>query len=253
MRATIGGISFDEWPRNFDTSFVITPGGLKGWMSGTTIRRDEVARPSAHGAFDAPGFQSARVVSIEGAILATSEDVLERMILQLTGLLADGSTGQLTVQDDHGNATWADVRLAAQTQVDRSTTGREADFQVQFWAPDPRRYGDLQSFPPAGASAATGSVSVFHRGNFPAHPVISIGSAPSAYEITSPAGTFSVAGAAAGGTHVVDMRTGRVTRNGVLMPGVSSGATWAVPPGDRWSHSLSVPSGFRVQLHDTYV
>ncbi|GAA4774674.1 hypothetical protein [Microbacterium gilvum] len=242
MRATINGLSFDEWPRDLDTSFVITPGGLTGWFGGASMRREETARPYAHGAFDAPGFLPARVVGITGTALASSEDILERMLLHLSGLGADGSKKRLTVQDDRGDATWADVRLAS-CQIDRHPSGMEADFEVQFWAPNPRRFGAERSFPPG---------TIYHDGNFEAAPTFTITSAPAAYTITSPAGSFVVSGATAGGTHVVDMRTGRVARNGVLMLGVAAGPTWAVPPGPGWVHSINTGT-FTAQIVDTFI
>lgn len=245
MQATIGGVFFDEAPRDLDRSFVIEPQGLKGWLAGVSMRRDEVARPASHGAFDARGFQSARVVSISGTILAQSPSELESMIVQLTGLLADGETGRLTVQDDHARVTWADVRLAAQTEIDRYTTGLEADYLVQFWAPDPRRYGELRSFP-AGQ--------VYHRGNTVAIPVIEVtGPVSAPYSVSSQGRTVTVTQALASGqVHQIDMATGWVRRNGVLQLGaVSAADVFTIPPGT--GVAVSGPSSMRVLVHDTFI
>ena len=245
MRATINGLSFDEWPRDFDESFVIEPEGLTGWFGGLEPRREESPRPLADGSFDARTFMAARIVGIQGHILASSKATLISRINQLNGLLSDGSLGRLTVQDDHGNATWADVRLASATKVTRSPTGLEASFQVQFWAPDPRRYGELRSF-------ANGS-NVFHRGNAPAFPVVRINSGAASYDITWQGRTFRVSGAPSGGVHRVDMRTGRLTRNGVPVLGaVVRAETSPLPPGARWSYSVSAGSGVTVEVHDTF-
>lgn len=244
MRATIKGLSFDEWPRDFDQSFVITPGGLTGWFTGATMRRDETARPSAHGAFDAPGYLPARVPGIAGTVLASSEDVLERMILQLTGLLADGSTGRLTVQDDHGNATWADVRLAS-CEVDRHPSGMEADYQIQFWAPDPIRYGEVRSYSPG---------QVFHRGNIPAVPVIEVaGPVTAPYTVSSQGKSVTVTQSLSSGqTHRIDMTTGWVYRNGALQAGVvSSMNVFTIPPGQLVT--VSGPSSATIRVTDSYM
>ncbi|MGX9349164.1 hypothetical protein [Microbacterium sp. KNMS] len=246
MRATINGLSFDEWPRDFDQSFVITPGGLTGWLSGSTMRRDETERPSAHGAFDAPGYLPARTPAIEGTILASSEAVLERMILQLTGLLADGSEGRLTVQDDNGNATWADVRLAS-CDVERHPSGLEADYQVQFWAPDPRRRGEARSFGPAG------SVDVFHRGNFPALLEFVLVNPPSSYTVGAGTKLFQVSGAPSGGTHRIDLSTGRLYRDEVLQTGFVFGDLWTLPPGEPTTHVVTGASSVTVRTVDTFV
>lgn len=245
MRATINGLSFDEWPRDFDESFVIEPEGLSGWFGGLEPRRDESTRPLADGSFDAQTFMAARVVGIQGHILASSKSSLLARIDQLNGLLSDGSIGRLTVQDDHGNATWADVRLASATKVTRSTTGLEASFQVQFWAPDPRRYGELRSF-------ASGT-NVFHRGNAPAFPRITVGTGSTSYDVTWQGRTFRVSGVSAGWEHVIDMRTGRLTRAGVPVLGaVTRAETSALPPGARWTYSVSTGSSLRVEVHDTF-
>lgn len=245
MRATINGLSFDEWPRDFDESYVIEPEGLQGWFGDVEPRRDEALRPLADGSFDSRVFMSAREVSIQGTILASSEGSLQARVDQLAGLLADGSIGRLTVQDDHGNATWADVRLAAATKITRFTSGREASFQVQFWAPDPRRYGELRTF--------SGGANVYHRGNAPAFPVVRIGSGAASYDITWQGRTFRVSGAPSGGVHRVDMRTGRLTRNGAPVLGaVVRAETSPLPPGARWSYAVSAGSGVTVEVHDTF-
>lgn len=245
MRATIEGLSFDEWPRNYDESCVIDPEGLTGVFGGLEPRRNESPRPLADGSFDAVTFMSARVVGIEGHILASSEASLMARIDQLNGLLSDGSMGRLSVQDDHGNVTWMDVRLAAATKVSRLPSGLEATYQVQFWAPDPRRYGELRSF-----SNGNG---VFHRGNAPAFPVVRIGSGGASYDVTWQGRTFRVSGAPSGGTHRIDMRTGRLTRNGAPVLGaVTRAETSALPPGARWGYSLSPNRTFSVEVYDTY-
>lgn len=245
MQASIGGVFFDEAPRDLGRAFVIEPQGLKGWLAGVAMRRDEVARPASHGAFDAQGFQSARVVSISGTILAESPTELESMIVQLTGLLSDGGTGRLTVQDDNARATWADVRLAAQTEIDRYTTGLEADYQVQFWAPDPRRYGELRTFP-AGQ--------VYHRGNTEAVPVVEVtGPVSAPYSVSSQGRTVTVTQALTSGqVHRIDMATGWVRRNGVLQLGaVSAADVFMIPRGT--GAAVSGPSSMRVLVHDTFI
>lgn len=247
MQATIQGVHFDEWPRHYDESFVIAPQGLEGWLEGTETRREETPRPGAHGSFDARVFRAARTVSISGSVLASSEAVLHAMIDQLLGVLADGSKGRLSVQDDHGNVTWVDVRLAGAPSITRHT-GHTADYQIQFWAPDPWRYGDLRTFSGSGAQ-------VYHRGNGPAFPVVRVADPVQVYEITSPGGTFRVSGApTTQGAHEVDMRTGRLRIGGSVALGfVTRAETWAVPAGARWAHSISGGGQVSFIVHDTFM
>lgn len=226
MFATIGGIRFEEWPSDPDDAFLITPNGLTGWFAGMQLRRLETPRPTAHGAFDAPGFLPARVVAIEGTILARTEMERDRRVDQLAGLLADGQSGRLSVQEDAGRVTWADVRLAS-CQIDRHPSGLEADFQVQFWSPDPRRYGDVNEF--------TAGQVLFHRGTVPAFPEVTVtGPFPNGYTISYRGRQFVVTAAlASGAQHVIDMRTGWVkTPAGAVIQGaVSRAETLTVPPG----------------------
>src|SRR5690606_17219 len=194
----------------------------------------------AVGWFDSRVVMSAREDSIRGTTLASSEGSLQARVDQLAGLLSDGSIGRLTVQDDHGNATWADVRLAAATKITRFTSGREASFQVQFWAPDPRRYGVLRTFP--------GGSNVYHRGNAPAFPVVRIGSGAASYDMTWQGRTFRVSGATCGGVHGVDMRSGRLTRNvAPVLGAVVRAVSCPLPPGARWSFAVSAGSGVTVE------
>lgn len=242
-RARINGFSFVEWPQDHHTIWhVLDQDGIKGVWEGVDVRREDTARPLAHGSFDAPVFLASRVIPVSGHFSTRTPAELVHEMNRLTGLLAGGQSGRLSLDDDTGT-TWMDVRLGGATQVTQldATT---AQFLVTFWAPDPRRYGETGSF-------ASGSA-VFHYGNFPSPVTVTIPSAPASYTISSPGGVFSVSGATAGGTHVVDLRTGRVTRNGSLMLGVSSGATWQMPPGASWVHTVSTGTG-TIKVLDTFV
>lgn len=241
--ARINGLSFVEWPSDHHGSwFVLDQDGIKGVWEGVDVRREDTARPLAHGSFDAPVFLASRVIPVSGHISARSGAELVHEMNRLTGLLATGGTGRLSLEDDSG-VTYLDVRLGAATQVTQldATTAR---FLVTFWAPDPRRYGETHSY--------SSGAPVFHYGNFPSPVSVTIPSAPASYTIASPAGVFSVTGATASGTHVVDLRTGRVTRNGSLMLGVSSGPTWEMPPGSSWVHTVSTGTG-TIKVQDTFV
>ncbi len=247
----VGGLSFEGQPQNLNRCFVIPPEGLSGWDDGTSTRRNETSRPSAHGSFAAPVYQGSRVISISGWAYAESGEVLGWMSDRLSGLLADGSVARMTV-DMPGDTKWADVQLAGQTSIVRRSPYQYVfDYQIQFWAADPRRYGKTNTFPESGTT--TGSVSVYHYGNFPSSPRILVSNATAAYTVTTPNGTFAISGATAGGTHEIDMKTGRVYRNGSLMLGVSSGRTWDVIPGVPQTVTVSGGLSFQVKVLDTFI
>lgn len=223
--------------------------GFQGWQGMSNTRREALARAVEHGEHDAPVYLGSRVVTVDGWVIAPTESQVRHLSESLTGLLS-GVRERWKVKQQ-GSYRWADGRVVLATADDAATRARygwRAEFQIQVVFADPRRYGDTQVFPASGTAR---SMQVSHRGNFPGYPVIEIPAAPTAYTITSPGGTFAVAGATAGGTHSVDLRRGRVHRDGVEMYDVGVGDLWAVPPGERWLHTLSVPG--RVRVIDTYI
>lgn len=227
----------------------VTRNGFQGWQGISNTRREALARAVEHGEHDAPVYLGARVITIDGVVLAPTERELTHASESLTGLLS-GQREQITI-DHQGLTRWANGRVILAVAEPGRRIRRKlhaALFQVQMTCADPRRYGEDQVSPAAGTARAPW---VSHRGNFPAYPVIEIPGAPSDYSISSPGGTFTVTGATAGGTHTVDLRRGRVFRNGVEMLDVGVGNLWAIPPGARWQHSLSVPGAVRIT--DTYI
>ena len=253
-RVRVGGLVFEEAPENLDEAYVIAPQGLSGWFEGIAVRNEDVPRPNAHGSFDAPTFAAARVPAIEGNIIAPSAEILDRMRLALTGILGVGRKGRMVVDGPTG-ATWADVRRVGQPQLGEATTGTESTFQVQFWAPNPRRYGDVQTTIMSTAATA------FHRGNFEAHAIVEVtGWMPGGYTLPGPNGEqFVVKQDPNGATHRIDMATGRLYLNGVLQIGqVARAETWTIPPGAQIVHTITPAAvtgqGFlRVLTTDTYI
>lgn len=231
------------------TGLFVGKNGFQGWEGLPAGRREALARAMGHGEHDTPVKLPSRVITIDGWIIAHTMLELRRFSQSVTGWGATGDRFPLLVDHQLQMLTAMVRRISAEAPDTGTRWGRflKARFQVQFLAADPRRYGGGHIYPDAGSAT---SISVEHDGNFPAYPVVEIPAAPANYTITSPAGVFTVAGATAGGTHRVDLRTGRVTRDGVAMP-VGRGRLWAVPDGQRWTHVLSAPG--RVLIEDTYV
>lgn len=242
MRITLDGIHFRG--DGGSALFAVEHGALRGWFEAPGVRRDETSRPLADGSFLAPSFRSGRSISWRGLIHSRSPFEQREAMEQLSGVCSGTGLSRLTVQA-HGEATWADVHLAAEPSIEILHYGRIARYDLELWAPDPRRYGELRTF--------SGGSNVYHRGNAPAFPLIRISSGAATYNVVSPGGTFRVSGAPAGGEHVIDMRTGRLTRNGSPVLGaVVRAETWKLPPGPRWTHSITAGSGLSVEVHDTY-
>jgi hypothetical protein len=250
LTVRIGSLTFRGFADRDDFGFWVGKDGWQGWDTAPAARADVIPRPNSHGTTDSPQYLDAREVVQRGFFRARSAAELAHMARRLSGLLADGGALKVMV-DNAGATTWANARRGlSQPDIITHNDGDlfVGEYELTYRCPDPRIYGDTCIAPLTGTAV---SIAVLHFGNFPAHSVVEIPAAPSSYSVTSPFGVFSVTGAAAGGTHRIDMRTGIVTRNGVIMSGVGRGALWATPPGRSTVWTLSVPG--RVITTDTYV
>ncbi|VXC30540.1 conserved hypothetical protein [Microbacterium sp. 8M] len=244
--ARIGGITFEAVPLDRYQAVVATTwDGIEG---GLAIRRDEVPRPGAHGSFGTPGYLSARVLPFAGHLIQRTADATLNMRHRLIGL-GDGQTRRLDVDLD-GLFVWMNVAVASQPTVAISGSDpRVATFDVQFWAPNPRMYGTERTF-------AAGE-QVFQRGNFPADPVIEVTGPRAAYTISTDTGKSITIGQAlaTGQKHRIEMRTGRLYRDGVLQTGaITAGGTWTIPPTSPGIvHSISAAGPMSIIVTDTYI
>ena len=242
MHITLDGVHFRGGLEK--ALFTVDHGSLKGWFEAPGVRRNDEPRPLADGSFTAPTFRAGRSVSWSGLILTKTPAEQHHAMEQLAGMCSGQGLSRLTVQHE-SHATWADVQIMQPPEVTVEAYGRVARYDVELWAPDARRYGELRSF-------ANGT-NVYHRGNAPAFPVVRIGTGSASYDITWQGRTFRVSGAPSGGVHRVDMRTGRLTRNNVPVLGaVARAETSPLPPGARWSYAVSAGSGVTVEVHDTF-
>lgn len=221
---------------------VVKPGGFQGWQGLPAGRREALARAGGHGEHDVPTFLPARVVTVDAWVLADSASALGHLGDSLVSIGATGDRFRFSVSM-YGETRWAYARRIS-AEFDDSGARRgdyRGEFQLQVVCADPRKYGEIREFPSRGFP-----VPVFHQGNFSAFPEIEVREAPSSYSVTSPGGTFTVSGATSGGTHVIDMRTGRVFRNGVEQFDVGRGDLWSVPRGAVWEHTVSAPGVIRI-------
>jgi hypothetical protein len=239
--------------------FWLAADGIKGWHDGITYRRNLQPRPQQHGYFDQPAYLDGRTISLHGYCRASTLEQLANYRNLLSGLNANGGLRKFTVQDDIGTL-FAQARVDAGLQWTVSRGPILAEWQAQFWAPDPRKYGDERRFVNPGPATGTNSVTVFHRGNFPAVPVHTItGTFPSGYSLLGPNGeTYRVNRPLNGSdTHVVDMGTGALTENGTIVYGGTVDVDlWTVLPGGQPQTSFSAPSGSGqvvTTLRDTFI
>lgn len=218
--ARIGEIHIEAVPKDFDAFMLVSPGG---YTRSSGVRRDDTQRPSQHGSFSARGYRDGATFSFKGVAkrrTALEMEHLERAVRRIGG---DGGWERLSIDEGLG-ARWADVGLAS---VDFDVLGVDptiAEFQLQFWSPDPRLYGPAADFP-AGSAA-------FNRGNFPASPRLMIGAGAGGYTVLGPNGRVISVTSAPAGAHEIDFTAGGLYLNGVRQVGaLSVFQPWEIPPG----------------------
>lgn len=224
MRLRLGGIEFVGDAG--DATYTIERDGIRGLMlDGVDVRREQVSRPAAHGSFSMPGYLSGRSIRWSGTIETENRYQQEHAIRRLSGLLADGGKGRLTIDD--GSPRWVEVVRAGVPDFKMELYGRAARYAFEAWAPDPRMFGEVHEF--AGGQAA------YHYGNFPARPQLVVsGSSSSGYTVTGPGGRRVVVTKAltSGSPHTIDFVTGGLWIGGVRqLRAITTYQPWEIPPG----------------------
>jgi hypothetical protein len=247
MIASLGGLDFVG--DGSDATYTIDTDGIKGWLDGVDTRRESIPRPSAHGEFDVPGYLTGRIITFSGLVLTGSDSDFENALAALSGLLADGSSDELSVTQATATLT-ASVRRNAAPQIDVEVYGLVARYRIQLWAADPRRYGATHSI------SASSSISVAHDGNFPATPVLTVaGSSGGGYTVTGPGSRLITVTRAlvSGHPHTIDMVTGGLYVDGArVVGGISVYQPWTVPVGSSVTVSVSAGTVAAV-VKDTYI
>jgi hypothetical protein len=111
-----------------------------GWSGPPDVRLELANRPRRDGAFDAPSFRAARVITLGGTAIAPDPDTRERAKDRLAALLADGASLSELLVTERTVERRASVRLSGQTKI-ADHTPFSFSWSVQLTAPDPIRYG----------------------------------------------------------------------------------------------------------------
>lgn len=243
MRIHLGGLTFDGGTGN--VPFSVGRDALKGWIGkgGVGVRRDDSPRPLAHGSFKRRAYRTGRLVEWSGLIDSDSPVEQDHSMAQLTGVLADGTFGRLTIDSAMGTH-WCDVQLD-DVDVQRRVYGKTAEYWISVWCPDPEVFGQTKTFPPG---------KIRHFGNYPAvADAVVTGPQSAPYTLSVAGRQFTVTQALASGqTHTIDTANARVRRNGVLQSGVFSKAqSLVVAPGA--GATFTGPSTARLKVKDTFV
>ncbi|WP_067198935.1 hypothetical protein [Microbacterium sp. XT11] len=220
----------------------IKPDGFSGWDGTADVRRESVERPGEDGEFDLPVYSGARVVKVDGVVLADSLDSLGWWKHHVMGIGAGGVRFRVEV-DHHGETLWAWARRGGQAEfTDSGIRSRllHAGFFQQWVFPDPRKYGETN------VSTRGTTVQAYHRGNAPVSPVVEVtGPFPNGYTVTAAGRTLTVtAPLPAGSVDRIEIGRSRLFRNGSrLLGAISVPGRWAIPGGVQVTHALTGAGG----------
>lgn len=151
--AIVGGLVLDG--TETATTYTIGEDGIRGWFDGVTSRLNQDELTNRDGLVDARGYLSGRLITIQGLVLTDTPAEQEEARRALSSVLADGSAGRLTVRSALGEK-FAMVRRVAEPSFATEVWGKQARYQVQFSARDPRRYVDAMFLSTAPPSAGQG-------------------------------------------------------------------------------------------------
>ena len=240
-----------EFRGHTDRGFLIGPGGFKGWEGAPASRRESGDRPGAHGSFRTPVFKGARLVTLSGTALASSEAEVVHMGDVLAGV--GQAPVRVTVTTEAGTR-WADGDVEGPIIWDRVGGTPEAAYELSFLFPDPFKYGETQQF----VTSSDAILTAHHRGNTAATPRFTVaGTFPNGYALHAAGRVVQVAGSATAISDTVDFRTGMVTRGGTFAPGrLQIGQFWSVPGGASLSWRLDRVGGTgtaTMHLTDTFI
>lgn len=111
----------------------------EGWDDGAPVRVSIEERPQADGAFDAPSYRGARVITLGGGAVAPNRAARKAAISRLKAAMSDGTSLYPVSVDDDGDELVVFARLSAEPRAKR--VGENAfTFQLVLVAPDPRKY-----------------------------------------------------------------------------------------------------------------
>jgi hypothetical protein len=138
---TIGGKTFTDVP--LAGGLVLE--SLGGWFDGPPVRGEDRDHPQAHGSFGLRAWRGSRLIDASVSVLVDSPGQAGQAQRWLASLLADGEFDDLVIRDPSGAELSARVRIGGQPLITWAPSSRAVRAALQFWAPDPLRYGQVSS------------------------------------------------------------------------------------------------------------
>lgn len=223
---------------------------VEGLGSGAEVAFDNLRTGRTPGVLDIDGTREReRSIVISGFAYAESLRAVGSLVDQLAHILVDESRHAVLTWTDLAQSRHAFVRRSSIVATRRGAT-RFVDFTLKLRAPDQRIYG-----PTVGWSSWGASVTVDHRGYYPAPTTIQVaGSSTSGYTVSGPQGRSLVVARAltSANAHEYDSDTGVVIVAGsALETGIARADSIEIPRG---RHTLTVNNGaqLRVRFPTTY-
>jgi hypothetical protein len=136
MFATVDGLTFQG--DGTAATYMLGENGIVGWFEGVGVRNARTARPTADGEFDAPGYLTGRLITVQGFVLTDSEAAFEAAIEALGDIPVHDLT-EFTVTTGAGTKA-AMVRRVEKPDINVRVWGEVAEFRLSLFAPDPTRY-----------------------------------------------------------------------------------------------------------------
>lgn len=221
---------------------------FEGLYDGTSPRGERTERPTGDGEFDSTMYLTGRSGAITGLLNATSPFDYEKALRELASL-PFRTPMPLTAHTEEG-ALWINARRSDAPSIQHLVYGRTARFQIPWFAPDPRWYGEVQAF-------SGNTVSVSHKGTFECFPIVEVtGTRPAGYTVSSQGRSYVVTRSVSPSEpHRIDMRTGWLSVNGVVQgTGVAAADVFSIPPDRVVQVQASGGSGsMTVKVTDTFV
>lgn len=148
----IGGLEISNAPEG-PNKWRLT--GLSGWYSGAGMRGEFVALPYGDGSIPPERtYRDDRLVTVEGIVTApTQEAAIRQCWAELAAISPEGYAEDLEVEDEEGTFM-SSVYVSGAPQV-LPFAPRKARFQLTLRAPDPVKYGPIQT---ASTSPSSGSI-----------------------------------------------------------------------------------------------
>lgn len=237
-------------PSGLGEGFSLPPDGFDGWTSGVNIRRDDTARTNQAGSYSTVGYLGTRTLILTGQAHASTSARMAYLNDLLTGLLAGGLPGLVTVTFQ-GREQWAYGSLTGLTKfVTRPLEPWIADFQISIWFPEPYKYGKFYTYPESDTNPTKPvdvAVLAYQEGNIPAPSIITVTGNMPRYTVEGPEGRTVAVNLAItpGHKHEIDMDTGELLVDGVPTYGVTdSFDLWFVAArGVETPQTLRAPAG----------